>query len=199
MVEVLMMNIELVRQQFTVKQYHQMVDDGILHQSDRLELVLGEIINMSPIGTRHASCVRRISNLLAAKLGGRALIDVQNPFELDQTSELQPDILLLELRPDFYETSHPRPEDIFLLIEVADTTVKYDREIKIPLYSKANLIEVWLVDVNQKAIEVYREPTPTGYQDIQKFTQNQILDIKAFLDVKINVDEIFSFPQKTED
>lgn len=149
------------------------------------------MIDMSPIGTRHAGCVLFLSNLLILLLGGRALINVQNPLELDETSEPQPDIALLKPRPDFYRNSHPQPEDIFLLIEVADTTVKYDREVKIPLYAEANIPEVWLVDVNQEVIEVYRNPLQGVYQDVQKLVNNQVLSILAFPDVHINVSEIF--------
>ncbi|BAZ86808.1 Uma2 family endonuclease [Dolichospermum compactum] len=185
------MVLQLVRHQFTVKQFHQMAESGILSENDRLELIRGEMIDMSPIGTRHAGCVLFLSNLLILLLGGRALINVQNPVELDETSEPQPDIALLKPRPDFYRNSHPQPEDIFLLIEVADTTVKYDREVKIPLYAEANIPEVWLVDVNQEVVEVYRNPLQGVYQDVQKLVKNEILSILAFPDVHINVSEIF--------
>ena len=114
-------------------------------------------------------------------MAGRALINVQNPVELDETSEPQPDIALLKPRPDFYRNSHPQPEDIFLLIEVADTTIKYDREVKIPLYAEANI----------PVIEVYRNPLQGVYQDVQKLVKNQVLSILSFPDVNINVSEIF--------
>ena len=185
------MVLQLVRHQFTVKQFHQMAESGILSENDRLELIRGEMIDMSPIGTRHAGCVLFLSNLLILLLGGRALINVQNPLALDETSEPQPDITLLKPRPDFYKNSHPQPEDIFLLIEVADTTVKYDREVKIPLYAEANIPEVWLIDVNQEVVEVYRNPLQGVYQDVQKLVKNQVLSILAFPDVHINVSEIF--------
>ena len=183
--------LQLVRHQFTVKQFHQMAESGILSENDRLELIRGEMIDMSPIGTRHSGCVLFLTNLLAFLLAGRALINVQNPVELDETSEPQPDIALLKPRPDFYRNSHPQPEDIFLLIEVADTTIKYDREVKIPLYAEANIPEVWLIDVNQEVIEVYRNPLQGVYQDVQKLVKNQVLSILSFPDVNINVSEIF--------
>ncbi len=100
-------------------------------------------------------------------------------------------LALLKPRTDFYRNSHPQPEDIFLLIEVADTTIKYDREVKIPLYAEANIPEVWLVDVNQEIIEVYRNPVNGVYLDVQKLVKNQVLSILAFPDVNINVSEIF--------
>lgn len=185
------MTVTLVRHQFTVKQYHQMADAGILTENDRVELIRGEMIDMSPIGTRHSGCVLFLNSLLALLLGGRALINVQNPVELDEISEPQPDIALLKPRADFYRNSHPQPEDIFLLIEVADTTVKYDREVKIPLYAEANIPEVWLMDVNQEVIEVYRNPIDGVYQDVKNLGKNQVLSILAFPDVNINVSEIF--------
>ena len=185
------MVLQLVRHQFTVKQFHQIAESGILSENERVELIRGEMIDMSPIGTRHSGCVLFLSNLLILLLGGRALINVQNPVELDETSEPKPDIALLKPRPDFYRNSHPQPEDIFLLIEVADTTVKYDREVKIPLYAEANIPEVWLLDVNQEVVEVYRNPLQGVYQDVQKLVKNQILSILAFPDVHINVTEVF--------
>jgi Uma2 family endonuclease len=99
-------------------------------------------------------------------------------------------VVLLRLREDFYETAHPQPEDIFLIVEVADTTVKYDRQVKIPLYAEDNIAEVWLVDINGQCVEVYREPTPDGYQNVRKFERGQTLSIQAFPDVNITVNEI---------
>jgi Uma2 family endonuclease len=182
--------MQLLRRKFTVEQYHKMVDSGILTEDDRVELIRGEIVEMSPIGTRHAACVRRLNTLFSRKLDKRALIDIQNPVELDDTSEPQPDIALLQPREDFYEERHPQPKDIFLIVEVADTTVKYDREVKIPLYAEDNIVEVWLVDINGQCVEVYREPTPDGYQTIQKFEQGQSLSIQAFPNVNITANEI---------
>lgn len=110
---------------------------------------------------------------------------------LNNNSEPQPDVALLKLRDDFYATAHPQPQDIFLLIEVSDSTIVYDREVKIPLYAEANIIEVWLVDINEQIVEVYQQPTAAGYQDMQKFASGQTLSIKTFPDVNINLNEIF--------
>ncbi|MCW9680225.1 Uma2 family endonuclease [Dolichospermum circinale CS-1225] len=185
------MVLQLIRHQFTVKQFHKMAESGILSENERVELIRGEMIDMSPIGRRHAGCVNRLVNLLIQLLGKRIILAPQNPVVLNETSEPQPDIALLKPRPDFYRNSHPQPEDIFLLIEVADTTVKYDREVKIPLYAEANIPEVWLVDVNQEIIEVYRNSLEGIYQDVQKLTKNQSLSILAFPDVSIHLSELF--------
>lgn len=149
------MSVQLLRRKFTVEQYHRMVESGILCENDRVELIRGEIVEMSPIGRRHAACVKRLNRLFNRKLGDSVLIGVQDPVELDVTSEPQPDIVLLQPCEDFYETAHPQPEDIFLIVEVADTTVQYDREVKVLLYAEKNIAEVWLVDINGQCVEVY--------------------------------------------
>jgi Uma2 family endonuclease len=185
------MTVQLLRRKFTVEQYHKMVESGILTENDRVELIGGEIIEMSPIGTKHAACVNRLVNLLINLLGKRIILAAQNPVALNDNSEPQPDVALLKPRDDFYATAHPQPQDIFLLIEVADSTVIYDRQEKIPLYAQANIEEVWLIDINEQIVEVYQQPTATGYQHIQEFTSAQTLSIKAFPDVNISLDEIF--------
>ena len=185
------MSVQLLRRKFTVQQYHQMCESGILTEDDRVELIRGEIIEMSPIGTKHAACVKCLNKLLYRKLGDRVLIAIQDPIVLNNKSEPQPDVALLQPRDDFYETAHPQPQDIFLLIEVADSTVMYDREEKIPLYAEANIREVWLVDINAQIVEVYQQPTGAGYQIIQKFTPGENLSIAAFPDIKITVNQIF--------
>lgn len=128
---------------------------------------------------------------MSQKLRDRVLIAIQDPVELNDNSEPQPDVALLKPRDDFYATAHPQPQDIFLLIEVSDSTVMYDREEKIPLYAEANIIEVCLVDINEQIVEVYQQPTAAGYQLMQKFISGKILSIKAFPDVNITVNEIF--------
>lgn len=184
------MSVQLLRRKFTVEQYHKMAESGILTENDRVELIQGEVIEMSPIGRRHASCVARLTRLFTLRLGETAIVWPQNPIELDDTSEPQPDLTLLQPRPDFYESGHPQPEDIFLIVEVADTTAKSDREVKIPLYAKDNIAEVWLVDINQQCLEVYRQPSPTGYQNVQTFHRGQTIAIQAFPDIEIMVDEV---------
>ncbi|MDF2387729.1 Uma2 family endonuclease [Nostoc ellipsosporum NOK] len=185
------MSTQLLRRKFTVEQYHKMVESGILAEDDRVELIRGEIIEMSPIGTKHAACVNRLVNLLVQLLGKHVIVAAQNPIALNNTSEPQPDVALLKARDDFYATAHPQPQDIFLLIEVADSTIMYDREEKIPLYAEANIIEVWLVDINEEIVEVYQQPTAAGDQHMQKFASGQSLLIPGFPDVSITVNEIF--------
>ncbi|MBU7584330.1 MAG: Uma2 family endonuclease [Nostoc sp. TH1S01] len=185
------MTVQLLRRKFTVQQYHKMIESGILTEDDRVELIRGEIIEMSPIGTKHAGCVNRLINLLVQLLGNRVIVAAQNPVKLNDNSQPQPDVALLKPRDDFYAAAHPQPQDIFLLIEVADSTIIYDREEKIPLYAEANIIAVWLIDINEQIVEVYQQPTATGYQHIQKFVGGETLSIPGFADVAITVNEIF--------
>lgn len=184
------MSVQLLRRKFTVEQYHKMLESGILTENDRVELIAGEIVEMSPIGTKHAACVARLIWLFMRTLADAAIIWVQNPIQLNDNSEPQPDVVLLKPRDDFYESAHPQPSDIFLLIEVADATIKYDREVKVPLYAKDNILEVWLVDINEQIVEVYREPTSDGYRNIQKFSRGQTLSILAFPERNITVNEV---------
>ncbi len=179
----------LLKRLFTVKEYDQMAEAG-LFDHERVELIRGEIIKMASIGRRHAACVDRCNYVFAVKLAGKVVIRIQNPLALDNTSEPEPDVMLLRYKNDFYESGHPQPTDVLLLIEVADSTIDSDRELKIPLYAEDGITEVWLVDINSACIEVYRSPNPEGYQENYKFYRGQNLSILAFPDVNITVDEI---------
>ena len=182
--------MQLLKRKFTIEQYHKMAESGILTEDDRVELIRGEIVEMSPIGRRHAACVRRLVKLFSEKLSQRAIVDTPNPVELSDRSEPQPDVTLLQPHLDFYEAGRPQPEDIFLLVEVADTTVETDRNVKIPLDAEGGISEVWLVDINEQCVEIYREPISTGYQNVQKSQRDQTLSIQAFPDIDITVDEV---------
>lgn len=175
---------------FTISQYHQMSEAGILSENDKVELINGEIIEMSPIGRRHAACVDRINRLFSNILGIKVIVRVQNPILLNNLSEPEPDIALLKPRTDFYESGHPQPQDIFLLIEVADSSIEYDRDVKIPLYASSGITEVWLVDIYQQVITVYRYPTEHGYRDIQTLSRGEKLSISAFPENNLFVDDI---------
>ena len=150
----------------TVEEFHKMGEVGILHQDDRVELIDGVVIDMAPIGSPHASQVNKLNNRLAPAVAGRAIVAPQNPVRLDASSEPQPDIAVLRYRDDFYATAHPQPADVLLLIEVADTSLAYDRDIKVPLYARHAIPEVWLIDVQHQRIEIFRQPTPDGYQQV---------------------------------
>jgi len=167
-----------------------MLELGVLTENEQVELIRGEIIKISSMGIRHLACVDRINELFFLRLVKSVIVRIQNSVRLNDNSEPQPDVSLLQRRPDFYETQHPQPEDIFLLIEVSDTTVKYDREIKIPLYAENNIVEVWLVNLTEKCLEVYRQPTANVYEFVQTFKSGETVEIQALPNVTFTVDEI---------
>jgi len=183
-------NPSVLRRLFTVDEYHEMVRAGILTEEDRVELLEGEIVRMSPIGCRHAACVKRLNQLLTQRLRGRAIVSVQDPVHLDEHSEPQPDVALLRPDPGFYAATHPTPTDILLVIEVADTSADFDRKEKIPLYGRAGVREAWLVDLAAGAIEIHREPSAEGYRTVVRVVRGQSLSPSAAADVLLRADEI---------
>ena len=154
------------RYRLTVAEYHRLGENGIFDEDFRVELIEGDLIAMPPIGEQHASKTRLLNRLFSLQVGDTAIVDVQNPVALDVHSEPQPDMVLLKPRPDFYASAHPGPEDVLLLIEVSDSTLRYDRDIKVPLYAKAGIPEVWLLDVTGQRLEIYRRPSLEGYREI---------------------------------
>jgi len=176
---------------FSVTDYHRMVEVGILTEDDRVELIDGRIIIMSPIGSRHAACVKRLNTYLSQQVGGTAIVSVQDPIQLNDYSEPELDVALLRLRDDFYATSHPTPEDILLVIEVADTSEAYDREEKIPLYARSNIPEVWLVSLPKTRVEVYTEPVADMYRHVRYALPGDTLIVQHISTLQLSVDEIF--------
>lgn len=181
--------MQLKTRKFNVDEYHKMAKTGILTPEDRVELIQGTIIAMSPIGKKHAAIVNRLNHFFYQKLGDQIIISVQNFIRLDDYSEPQPDLVLLKYRSDFYETKVPQPEDIQLLIEVSDSTIKYDQEIKLPLYAKSQISEVWIVNLGQKTLEVYRQPQDKKYGYHNKNVQ--AIAPKAFSDIIVTIHDIF--------
>lgn len=184
------MTAEVLKRLFTVKQYHRMIETGIIQEGDRVELIRGEIVEKAAITTKHAAGVRRLNRLFYDKFGDRVLVTPQNPVEINQYSEPEPDIGLVKPRKDFYSSAHPTPSDVFLLVEVADSTIRYDRTVKIPLYAENNIVEAWIVDVNAELIEVYRQPSATGYRSLSTYMRGQSIELLAFPGVSISVDEL---------
>ncbi|WP_247215198.1 Uma2 family endonuclease [Synechococcus sp. C9] len=174
---------EMIRHRFSVEQYHQMIDAGIFAPDDRLELIHGELVKMSPINRRHAAGVDRLVYLLLNRLGQKARCRIQNPITLAD-SEPQPDVAIVRWRDDFYLAGHPTPPDIYWVIEVADTTITYDRGVKVPLYLSAGIPEVWLVNLDEDCLEVYRQKEP------QILRRGQSLTPLQFPEFVFGVDEI---------
>lgn len=184
------MTTVLKRRRFTVDDYHRMAEVGILTEDERVELLDGEIVEMSPIGSDHAGHVKRLIALFTSRLGSRVVVSVQDPVVLSQHSEPQPDVTLLRPRADFYSREHPWPDDVLLLIEVADTSLETDRRIKVPLYARANLREVWIVDLIAERVEVYREPAAGAYRETRALARGQGIAPQAFPDLALAVDDL---------
>ena len=155
---------EIVRHKLTVNDYHKIAEAGILTENDRVELIEGELIDMAPIGSPHADYVDRLNLMLISQIGTRFRVRIQNPIQLSDYSEPEPDVVIAKNRS--YREAHPGPQDILLLIEVADSTLKYDRDIKIPLYARCGIPEVWLIDLQKKRLEIHRQPSQEGYRQI---------------------------------
>jgi len=179
------LDIELTRHRFTLDEYHRMAQAGILNEDDRVELIRGEIVQLTPIGSRHASCVARLTDMLLGSVRGRAVLWPQNPLTILPDSEPQPDVILLRYRKDFYRHALPRPEDVVLLIEVADSSLRYDRRLKAPLYAEAGVQEYWIVDLEGCAVEVYRTPSGDRFESVERAGLTATLAPLAFPDVQI--------------
>ncbi|MFA6094270.1 MAG: Uma2 family endonuclease [Candidatus Paceibacterota bacterium] len=164
-----------IRHKLSVSDYYRMGDAGILDEDDRVELIEGELIDMAPIGSHHAGIVAQLVAALAQALAGKAIVWPQNLIRLDSYSVPQPDIIVLKTRPDFYKNALPEPADVLLLIEVADTTLDYDRNTKVPLYARHGIVEAWLVDINARQLERYHQPAETGYGQKDIFTPQQAI------------------------
>jgi len=184
------MALQLNRYRFTVAEYDRMIEAGIFGEDDRVELIDGEILQMSPIGQGHASVVRRMNWLLMKLVGDAAIVDVQNPIHLDEYGEPRPDLALLAPRSDFYREDHPDARDVLLLIEVADSSLDFDRQIKLPRYARAGIPEVWLVNLNADLVEVHRDPMVDGYRTVEVRRRGEWLTPLAFPGHEVAVTEI---------
>lgn len=175
------------RHTYSVDDYYRMAETGILRAGDRVELIEGEIIDMAPIGSRHAAAVNRIGNTLKLGVDTQAIVAVQNPVRLDRYSEPQPDIALLRPREDFYATAHPGPADVLLIIEVADSTLRYDRAIKLPLYARHGIPEVWLVDIDNNSFTIHREPQAAEYAQILTLESLARIEVPGLAGVTVDL------------
>ncbi len=183
------MSVQLARRLLTVEEYHKMIEVGIFDEDDRLELINGEIIEMSPIGSLHASRVNRIVSVFRKLPEEDAILSVQNPITVRPISEPEPDISLLKYREDFYESKHPTPDDTLLVIEVSDTSLSYDREVKKPLFAEAGIPELWIVNIEDEQVEVYKNPVKGDYGRRQDFKRGDTIFLEK-LDLSIKVTKI---------
>ena len=177
---------QVTRRRFTVHEYHRMGEAGILHEDDRVELIEGEIVEMAAIGTRHFTCVNQLNRLLVRGVGDAAIVSVQNPVRLDEHTEPQPDLAVL--RPRDYRLSLPGPEGVLLLIEVSDTTLAYDRGVKLQLYARAGIPEVWIVDLAGALIERHTDPSSDGYRGLEQARRREKIESTALPGIALSVD-----------
>ncbi len=186
------MTVQTKRRRFSLDQYHRMGHTRVLGVDDRVELVDGEVVELSSITTRHAATVARIAHLFATRLDRRALVWTQNPLSLTQyQSEPLPDLMLLVPRADFYVEGLPEPPSVRLLIEVADASLYYDRQKKLPLYARSGVTESWLANVDVKRLEIHRNPGRLRYRSVRLPTASETFSPAAFPDVKLTMRDLF--------
>lgn len=186
------MSVQIARRHFNITEYYRIAAAGVLSAEDRVELIEGEIIEMNPIGSRHAACVGRLTEYLGRLAGDKTIVWVQNPVQINDYSEPLPDIALLKRRDDFYAQAKPQPTDVLLIIEVADTSVEYDRDIKTPLYAQASIPEVWIVNLPKENIEIYTRPLDNTYQETRVVERGESFTAKSITGLTINTDAILS-------
>jgi len=179
---------EVAKRLITVDEFYKMAEVGILKSSDRVELIHGEIFDMSPIGCKHASIVKRLASLLNELFRNKAIIGIQGPIWLDSVSEPEPDVSILNYRSDYYSAAHPGPEDVQAVLEVSDSTIKYDREVKIPLYASYEIPIYWIIDLENNIIEVYTKPQRLNYTKKKVY---KLQDDIPLLEEVIKVTDVF--------
>lgn len=184
------MTLQLNRKLFTVEEYHKLAEVGILKSTDRVELINGEIITISPTKSNHAGIVDSLVEYLIIKLYKKATIKCQNPIVLSDKSEPQPDIVIANYKVDSYRSAHPIPEEILMIIEVSDSTLVYDQSIKAKLYANANIPEYWIINLLDQQIEIHRQPKNGEYHFKQIISEEGTIQANA-INFLINFSDIF--------
>jgi Uma2 family endonuclease len=185
------MTTQTLRRQFTVHDYARMRESGILTEDDRVELLDGEIYLMSPLGPLHIAIVNRLNKLLTRQVGDDAIVSIQNSVQLNDYTEPQPDVALLSPRDDYYDQALARPDDILFLIEVADTSISYDRDQKLPRYAASNIAEVWIIDADAQIVEQYSQPMQGQYTQINKILPGNTIRSTAAPHIQLTTNQVF--------
>jgi Uma2 family endonuclease len=175
----------------TSVEYYQMMESGIIREGERVELILGQIFTMAAKGTRHTVSTTKFITELPMLIQRRAIVRCQDPISLPNNSEPEPDIVIARLRSDDYINSHPSPADIILVIEVADSSIKFDRDTKAPLYAAAGISEYWIVNLIDNRLEIYRQPSDSIYTSIQIVTPPQSISLPEFPEILLNIGDFF--------
>jgi Uma2 family endonuclease len=184
------MQIETAKRLFTVDEYYRMAEAGILTPQDRVELIDGEIIEMSPIGSRHAGCVNRAARLLISAFGKRVVVSVQNPLRLGKYTEPQPDVVVLKPRDDEYVSKTPTASDAILVVEVADTTFSYDTKTKLPRYAAAGVPEVWIENIQDDVVHIFRDPVGNTYAKSVELRRGASISLLELPDVTFTIQDL---------
>ena len=177
--------------QLTSSEYYGMMENGIIREGERVELISGQVFTMAAKGTRHTLCTRNLFKQLLVSIGDRADVQSQDPITLPNNSEPEPDIVIARLREDNYANSHPSPTDIILAIEVADSSIKFDREVKAPLYAAAGINEYWIINLIDDRLEIYRQPEGNIYTSIELITPPRSIYLPQFSEISLNIDDFF--------
>jgi len=184
------MTVEVAERLFSIDEYYSMAEAGILKEDERTELIRGRIMRMSAPGSQQASTVMRVNALFFRYVDQAAIMSVRNPVRLDDHSEPQPDVALLRRRDDFYGDAHPSPPDVLLIVEVADSSDEYDRDVKLPLYAQADIPEAWIVCRNDDHVLVHRDPVGGAYDDVRQAQRGETIGIRGLPNLAINVADI---------
>jgi Uma2 family endonuclease len=177
---------------FTVDEYYQMAGIGILSDGDRTELINGEVIEMPSMNARHAAAVQGANQLLVPLFSGKAEVRVQLPVRLNRFNEPQPDICLVKPQLHVYRRRHPQPEDVFLVLEISDTSLRYDRDVKLPLYAASGIPEVWIADLEMESLLAFRDPSGEHYQTCPEFREGSLTPL-SFPDVIVELADLLGF------
>jgi Uma2 family endonuclease len=185
------MNELLPRHRITVDEYYRMGEVGLLAPDSRTELIDGEVIDMAPVGSPHASTVDRLDSLLRPVLGDSARMRIQHPVRLDRYSEPQPDLAVVLTRKDFYASRHPLPTDTLWLVEISHSTLRLDLNVKVPLYARHQVPEVWVVDLEHNRMHFFRSPQNGTYTDVSATDKPGVVALTSLPAVKVDLSELF--------
>ena len=185
------MDVEVTRRQFTVEEYMRMIEARILDRTDHVELIEGDILQMAPIGPSHASCVAMLTRLLVLGVGTRGLVVPQMTLPVGPRSAPEPDLAVLRSRQVPYREAWATPADVLLLVEVSDVSLRRDRDLKLPLYARGGVAEVWIVDVQEERLLAHRDPRGGSYASMREIGRDSVVSPMAFPDLQVAVGEIF--------
>ena len=186
------MAVEITKRRFDIDEYHRMAQAGILSERDRVELIDGEVVAMTPIGPRHNAAVNRANRRFVMSVGDRAIVQVQGAVQLDRFYEPEPDVVLLRPKADLYASRHPGPSDILLIVEMAESSLAYDRDVKAGVYARTGVPEYWLVDLAEGTLSCHTAPAAGPYQTVRRHGRGESIAPEALPECRIPIDELLA-------